>query len=177
MRFLLFSIIVFVAFAALAIIIAKLLNVGMDWRDATYKLIAGAPKTAIVDFATLKRRSSPNDALACPQDRCAAKPDRVTNPDRRTRQAIWTVIEGALFARAEAITLASQATDAEEETRVYLIRTPLMRFPDVLQVTLGTAKDAGTSIAMYSASQIGYGDMGANLARIDALLKALEAQP
>jgi hypothetical protein len=177
MRFLIFSTLILVVAITLTIVVAKVTHVGDDWRDATYNLVFGKPDIAIVDFQTLKRRTSPNDALACPRETCAAKPDRLTETDKRTRPEIWTVIEGALFARKDDRRSVTEESTPVSETRVYVVRTPSMRFPDVLQVSLTDSPAGGTMIAIYSASQIGYSDMGANLKRIDALLKALEAQP
>ena len=40
-----------------------------------WETTVGSPDLGPVDFETLQRRSSPNDALACPAGLCAAKAD------------------------------------------------------------------------------------------------------
>ncbi|MFI5106736.1 MAG: hypothetical protein ACHP79_17570, partial [Terriglobales bacterium] len=38
-------------------------------------MLFGPPDLGAISFETLKRRSTPNDALACPPDVCSAKSD------------------------------------------------------------------------------------------------------
>jgi uncharacterized protein (DUF1499 family) len=176
MRFMLFMLL------ALVIALAAVVAAGMwrhpqeDWRVASYLLLFGPPDTRPVDFASLVRRTSPNDALACPEGLCRVKVDLITPALSVSTTDALSRLEAAMFARPEAATKVSETINGTVIQRVYLIRTPLMRFPDVLQLRL-EEKDGKTLVALYSASQIGYGDQGANRARIEALLRSLDAQP
>ncbi len=48
----------------------------------------------------------------------------------------------------------------------FVVRTPIMRYPDTVDVLVLPAEGGGSTAAIYSRSQIGRSDLGANLARI-----------
>ena len=58
----------------------------------------------------------------------------------------------------------------DEEDR-YVVRSKRMRFPDTVNVRIFGAGDQGSTLALYSRSQIGYSDMGANEQRLRALAR------
>jgi uncharacterized protein (DUF1499 family) len=51
-----------------------------------------------------------------------------------------------------------------------------MGYPDTIVVRFIDLPDGRSTIALYSRSQLGKGDLGVNLARIQRWLAALEAQ-
>jgi len=117
-----------------------------------------------VDLATLERPSSPNTYLVCPAERTTAAVDRAPPvyalaPDELER--IW------LAALAEEPRLSRR--DAEPDRRRYLFvqRTPILRFPDVVQLEVLEVPPDGSTICLYSRSLYGYGDLGANRRRIE----------
>ena len=125
-----------------------------------------------VAFETLQRRTTPNDALACPALLCQAKTDIVS-----------PVFEGnahdlrLTFARAIAgePRLALVASDDASLTDRYVQRSWLMRYPDTIVVRFIDLPGGRSSIALYSRSQLGEGDLGVNLARIKRWLDDLSA--
>jgi uncharacterized protein (DUF1499 family) len=124
-----------------------------------------------IAFETVERRATPNDALACPADVCKAKSD-ATPP-------VYLVNAHDLrlaFAKAVAaeLRLTLVATDDAEMTDRYVQRSALMGFPDTIVVRFLDRPAGHSTIALYSRSQLGKGDMGVNRARIERWLKSLE---
>ncbi len=130
----------------------------------------GPPDLGPVSFETLKRRSSPNDLLACSQDICTAKSD-VTPP-------VFAVSAPELE-KAFAKVIASEpsvehvGSDDGGLTQRYVQRTKIMRFPDTIVVRFIDLGDGRSTIALYSRSQLGESDFGVNHARIERWLEKL----
>jgi uncharacterized protein (DUF1499 family) len=147
----------FMAVVVLAVAILAVMVLGLErvWS------LFGPPDLGPVTFETLQRRITPNDALACPEDLCRAHSD-VTPPvfavgADRLRQAM-----------AEVLASEPDVTQVEAAalTARYIQRTRWMRFPDTIvlrYVPLGADR---STIALYSRSQLGSGDMGVNKARV-----------
>lgn len=126
-----------------------------------------------VDFETLKRRTSPNDALACPPGLCVARSD-VAPP-------VFAVGAPELqkaFAKAIATEpLVEQvASDESGFSARYVQRTKIMRFPDTVNVRFIDLGEGRSTVALYSRSQLGEGDFGVNRARIERWLAKLEKE-
>jgi uncharacterized protein (DUF1499 family) len=126
-----------------------------------------------VSFETLKRRSSPNDSLACPQDICIAKSDLIS--------PIFAVGAPDL-ARVFAKVIASEpgveqvALSDGGLTQRYIQRTKIMRFPDTIIVRFIDLGDGRSTIAIYSRSQLGEADFGVNRARVERWLEKLSKE-
>jgi uncharacterized protein (DUF1499 family) len=126
-----------------------------------------------VTFDTLIRRTSPNDALACPPGICTAKSD-VTPP--------IFAISGPELEKAFAKVIASEprvelvASDDSGLTQRYVQRTRIMRFPDTIVVKFIDLGDGRSTIALYSRSQLGESDFGVNRARIERWIGKLSKE-
>jgi uncharacterized protein (DUF1499 family) len=126
-----------------------------------------------VNFATLTRHNTPNDALICPAARCPdAKPD--------AEPKIYVVPPPELLARLKKIALAEPGTselrcepNCDHVARI-LQHSRLMRFPDTIDVEVFPTGDNQSTLALYSRSLIGRGDMGVNRARLTRWLNALD---
>ncbi|MGJ3264127.1 MAG: DUF1499 domain-containing protein [Salinarimonas sp.] len=138
--------------------------------DDVYTAMLGPADLGPVAFERLARRESPNDALACPQDLCAAEPDFVTPiydvPGARLREIVVAV------AADEPGTEQVYAGLRDEVDR-FVVRTPLMRFPDTVSARIYGAGPGRSRLALYSRSQIGYSDMGVNRERLTRWLDAI----
>jgi uncharacterized protein (DUF1499 family) len=135
--------------------------------DGFWTLVAGPADQGPVSFATLRRRSTPNDALVCPRSACAAVPDIAAPVYRVPAERLAQLFREAILATPHAVQVASAAGENGDR---FVVRTPLLRFPDTVEV-LVIPRDAATStVAIYSRSLIGRSDMGANLRRIRAWL-------
>jgi len=116
-----------------------------------------------VDFATLARRTSPNDALACLPEFCAARADMPAPVIAIPVAQAFPVVEQALL-RQPRVSLA--AADPAGATLRLVQRSRLMGFPDTINIKLASTPDGGTAVLIYSRSQLGRADMGVNLARV-----------
>src|SRR5262245_25705851 len=129
-----------------------------------------------IDFGTLQRRTTMNDALACPPTHCPlAKPD--------LEPGTFAMPTAALRARAADIALAQPRTgllhggppcDGPDR---YVQYSSIMRFPDTIDVEILPVGDDKSTIAIYSRSLLGSYDFGVNRARIARWLAALRSTP
>lgn len=159
------SLVVVVSFVLITLVALLMMGPDRAWSGF------GNPDLGPVDFQTLERRTSPNDALACPPDFCRAKSD-LSPPNfamnaRDLRKTMDKVLE--LEPR---LTLVHR--DDETLTDRYVQRTALLQFPDTIVVHYIDRPQGHSTLAIYSRSKIGYSDLGANRARIERWLKELE---
>ncbi|KPQ10535.1 MAG: Protein of unknown function (DUF1499) [Saliniramus fredricksonii] len=150
----------------------------MLWRgaepggiDDAYARIFGPPDLGSVDFEHLTRRSSPNDALACHPDICGdTQVDFVTPlypvPGARLREIVRAV------ALEQPRTQLVYSARWEEEER-FVVRSALMRYPDTVVARVYGAGPGQAMLGLYSRSQIGHSDLGANRARLERWLAAI----
>jgi uncharacterized protein (DUF1499 family) len=138
--------------------------------DEAYAKLFGPPDLGPVAFERLSRRSSPNDALVCPPGECGSAAVDIRPPTYALAANELRRRVKSYFAETGAVQVA--ADDAELHDR-YVARTPLMRFPDTVDVEVFPADADHASLALYSRSQLGFYDFGTNLARLRRLLEAL----
>ncbi|MFP4125509.1 MAG: DUF1499 domain-containing protein [Alphaproteobacteria bacterium] len=117
-----------------------------------------------VDLATLERPSSPNTYLVCPAERTTAAVDReppvyALAPGELER--IW------LDVLADEPRLSRRATQPERRRHLFVQRTAVFRFPDVVQLEVLDLPPDGATLCLYSRSLVGYADLGANRARVE----------
>jgi uncharacterized protein (DUF1499 family) len=141
-----------------------------DGRERLWTLF-GPADLGPVAFETLQRRSTPNDALACPEDLCRAASD-VTPP--------VYLVDAESLRRAVAEVIASEpyvtrVADAGLDQR-YIQRTRWMRFPDTIVVRYVPLGADRSTVVLYSRSQLGTGDRGVNKARVSRWLEKLSRE-
>lgn len=123
-----------------------------------------------INLATLSRPPSPNTAFAAPIGFSSAAID-LEAPEFGCSAAaladIWELVINDLPRTTE------HARSPDGMQRTYVQRTALMGYPDVITLEFVAISDAQSSIAIYSRSQYGYSDMGANKRRVKAWLEAL----
>jgi uncharacterized protein (DUF1499 family) len=151
-----------IALAGLVVVVAV---VG---REGVWSAAFGPPDLGPVAFESLARRTSPNDALACPPGRCGAARSDLTPP-------VFALPSAELRQRlAEALLREPLVTYVGGDSRLpadrYVQRTALMRYPDTIEIRYFDLGEGGSTLALYSRSQIGYSDMGANRARLERWL-------
>ena len=126
---------------------------------------------APVDWATLTRHATPNDALVCPASHCPnARPDQ--------EPKVYPLAPADLLARVKRVALAEPDTkelpgapDRERGAR-FVQYTRLMRYPDTIDVDIIPAGE-GSTLALYSRSLVGRKDFGVNRARLQRWLAAV----
>ena len=123
------------------------------------------------DFTHIRPAKTPNRFLVCPENYCAAQPDLVatTYPVeaadlKQTLRDIITDMPGTLVVPGP----------APDDIR-FVQRTPMLRFPDTVSVrVIDTQGQPGSTLAIYSRSQIGRSDLGVNRKRVTNLLDSLQ---
>jgi hypothetical protein len=163
----------------------------------TYLSVMGAPVYGrdilpflggLLDFETLEPRSSPNEYLAAPADAAPL----FNSTDKRTEAPVYAVSAEDLRASFEAALAKRQPVagdfwakpvkeDSSSSTRpsefamryVYVERTPLFRFPDIINVQFLDAGNGTSTLVLHSASVYGYDDVGKNKERVEDLLKRI----
>ena len=141
------------------------------WDNIWEKLV-GPPDMGVVEFEGLGKRSSPNQALVCPDGVCK-------DDDRDLSSPLYSVDAAQLRARViEAMTTVSDAERLDDDSDPlrlrYLTRSRLMRFPDTTDIAFYNMGDGRSTLAIYARAQIGKTDFGANLARVKKLLAAID---
>lgn len=128
-------------------------------RDEVWSTLFGPGNRAPVDFATLAVPDSPNRYLVCPPGLCAradaAAPVHPVPADRL--RAAWTAVLNRHAARRLSET--GEQIDVE-------VRTPWLRFPDLVTIRIVPQGPDRSAAAVYSRSLYGHSDLGTNAARI-----------
>lgn len=133
----------------------------------------GSADLGDVDFATLVRRASPNDALACPKGHCTAANDLESPEFAVDVRALRQALAAAMVSEWR---LQRVGTDERSGRDRYIQRSMLLGFPDTIVVQFMELPGGRSALALYSRSKLGYGDFGANRARIDRWLGKLAAE-
>jgi uncharacterized protein (DUF1499 family) len=150
----------------IALGVATFLIVGAErfWR------FFGEPDLGPVSFEQLERRTTPNDSLACPADFCKARTDFTTR--------LYPVTASELrlaFAKVIASEPRVAVADVNETklTDRYIQRSEHLGFHDTIVVRFLDHPNGRSTLALYSRSQLGKGDLGVNRARIERWLAKL----
>lgn len=155
----------------LAAIVFLAAYAGGKGRKQMWALLYGPVVREPVDFATLKLEPSPNQRLVCPPGLCndakphAAAPVFAMPPDQLRERWMERIATLPLVEQVDA--------DPESEQYTYEVLTPLMRFPDTVVVRFLPSGEGKSTLAIYSRSHYGYGDMGANEKRVNDWLERL----
>ena len=134
--------------------------------------LTGAPlDIGPVDWATLTRHRTPNDALVCPAGHCPnARADR--------EPKIYPMPPDELLARLRRVAQSDPDTrelpGAASCAARFLQLTRLMRFPDTIDAEVLAVGANQSTVALYSRSLIGRKDFGVNRARLQRWLAALD---
>ena len=135
------------------------------------KLTGSRLAIAPVDWATLTRSPTPNDALICPAGHCPrARVDREPPTYALEPSALLARLKETVRAEAHTVELPVGGDRAAR----FIQYTPLMRYPDTIDVAVLPVA-GGSTLALYSRSLIGRGDFGVNRARLERWLAALDA--
>ena len=128
----------------------------------------GPPDLGPVSFETLRRRPTPNDALACPPDLCRARVDIVPPVF-----AVGAADLARAFDKAIAAEPRLTLVEMSGQSRRYIQRSCLLGFPDTIVVRFFDRAGGHSTLALYSRSQLGKGDLGVNRDRIERWLAEL----
>ncbi len=165
----------------LCIVVAGSLGIAaLVWRgpepggiDDLYTLMFGPADLGPADPATLVRRASPNDALACPAGACRAPADLSVPVFGVEPEALRDAAVAALMAEPGAER--AYAGTWSDEDRI-VVRSRLMRYPDTVNLRVISLGEGRSSLLLYSRSQIGWSDMGVNRARLERVVGRIRAR-
>ncbi len=130
-----------------------------------------------LDPLTLERTGRPNDFLVCPAGRCAAPADRiapVVEVAALEQLHLWEeVVTMSDRTRLLGIDEKALTLHAEQRSRIFgFVDTVVVH---VLPFDDGLPGTESSTFAAYSRSEIGFGDMGVNRARLEAWIDKIEA--
>lgn len=154
-----------------AIIVIGLLGVRLYMgRDAEDGLRPGEQ----VDFARLAPGARTNVFLLCPREPaiCNQSPDGVS--------PVFPVEMAALRERLLRVAAAEPrvhlvSEDADHRHLVFIARSALLRFPDIVTVELFPTGSGRSTLAILSRSRYGRSDFGVNERRVEAWIGKLKA--
>ncbi len=142
-------------------------------RERTWQVLYGpADLGPVPDFADLKRPGTPNSFLVCLPESCLREEPDLVSP-------VFAAEPHALRAALDAIVMGSGRVErvARAEDGLgdrYIERTPIMRFPDTIIIRYVPVDVGRTALIIYSRSQVGSSDFGANGKRVRNWLRLLE---
>ena len=126
----------------------------------------------LTSLKSVERPAKPNTAYFVPYG-----VDTVSGPDAAS--PVFDVPADTLFATA--IELWSGLTRVELVTRDdanrrahFIAKTALMRFKDDISLEVVDLADGQSSVILYSASRVGYSDLGTNRKRVEQWLELLK---
>lgn len=137
-------------------------------RDAVWATLLGPGERGAVAFETLGPSDRPNRYLVCPRDLCRradAESPVFTATVAEQRRAL-----NRLLAQEGAQRLRDENGQIEVE-----VRTPWLRFPDLVTLRPVPMGADRSTVAIYSRSLYGRSDFGVNAARVRSWLGTLSA--
>jgi uncharacterized protein (DUF1499 family) len=119
-------------------------------------------------FDNLKRPGSPNDWLVAPAD-FVIRPDALAPRFPVSAAALLETFK-SVVRQSKRITLVSQSDRALH----VVATTSLLRFEDDVWALFIPVTENEATLALYSASRVGYWDVGTNRRRLTAWIKRLQ---
>ena len=136
------------------------------WR---LRYIDAGMDVGMIEFTTLERSSRPNNYLLADATKGAA-PDGPAMALQSTDDAVAATLKSLVAAEPRT------ALVAEDSARLHFTqKSRLMGFVDDIYVEI-TADGEGARVSIYSASRVGYSDMGVNKKRVTHWLTLLDDQ-
>jgi hypothetical protein len=144
------------------------------WEGTTLEsVIFDVGEVPVIDFGTLQRGPDPNQYLLCPKGMCTAETDGeapVFDVPIEQLQVAW---DEMLAEQPRLQVLRREVTNMQID---YVQRSRLLRFPDLVTVRFVPIDDAHSTLAIFSRSVYGKGDMGVNRIRVEEWLARLKAK-
>lgn len=141
--------------------------------ERVWSAMAGKPSSEIIQVATIKKTTKPNQYLVCPNDFCDEKSDRISPVFDASVDRLQAVI--AEIERNDA-NFSKVNSDDGDRRQKYIMRSPFWRFPNLISVEYIPLENDQSTIAIYAQAQLGQSDLGANKAFIDQLLSEISSQ-
>ena len=155
---------------AIYLVIAIILVIGAFYLRAV--TASHDPAEWHIDPLTVMRPTSPNTYYVAPQSMVE---------DRVDLEAPVYTVPAEIMANAFNDYVLTQPNTLLVDGSVgalwltYVQRTPVLKMPDYITVKFIDLEGGKSTIAIYSRSRFGYGDMGVNKARVDLWLQSLSS--
>ncbi|HEV8388576.1 MAG TPA: DUF1499 domain-containing protein [Dongiaceae bacterium] len=144
------------------------------WEGSTLEeVVFPIGDVPVVDFATLQRTPAPNQYLLCPKGMCAAETDGAA-PVYNINSGQLKIAWDELLAEERRVRVLRR--DVTNQQIDYVQRTRVLHFPDLITVRFIPVDDTHSTMAVYSRSVYGKGDLGVNRTRIEEWLAKLKAR-
>ncbi len=130
----------------------------------------GLKKIDAIDFATLVRPTSPNTFLVCPASFSLAEADQEAPIFPHSRDTLISAWVDLIRNQTRTVEI---VTSGDGFQRTFVQRTRFAGFPDVITVQFIALSTETCTLAVYSRSQYGRSDFGANKKRVTAWLSDL----
>jgi len=148
--------------------------IALIWEGTTLEsVVFDVGDVPVVDFATLQRGPDPNQYLLCPKGMCGAETDGEAPVFDVPIQQLQVAWDEMLAEQPRLQVLRRDVTNTQID---YVQRSRLLRFPDLITVRFVSIDDAHATVAIYSRSVYGKGDMGVNRMRVEEWLARLKAK-
>lgn len=127
----------------------------------------------MIDFTTLRLNWKPNQFLLAPAGLCGNAQPHMESP-------VFKYPPQELMKRVREIALSQPrvteqtAADSRETGAVFVARSKVFRFPDVIDVQAIDAGDGHSALAIYSRARVGIRDFGVNRKRIEDWISRLQ---
>ena len=130
----------------------------------------------LIEFSALKRPDRPNNWLVAPAGFTGMVAVNADAPvfEKTPKQVFDSVMDLVL----ERVEWRLRASDPDTLRISFVAVTPLLRFKDdvYVQAVPVDGESGRSSVAVYSASRIGYSDLGTNARRVNELLDLIGAR-
>jgi uncharacterized protein (DUF1499 family) len=131
---------------------------------------SGLPPPRLMDTSHIQRPNSPNTALAAPAD-FSSKPDIVTPTYDVPAPQLYTDLLAVTAAEPRTFVTAKYEPQLQAQ---FVARSAWLNFPDLIVAQVTASGSGASTLALYSHSVYGYGDIGVNRARLVSWLAALD---
>lgn len=127
----------------------------------------------VIDLRSFERPTSPNSYLICPPGQCGAGSDE-EGPvvDLSAEKVLVAALKVASLER----NVAPQEADATIGQLMFIQRTAVLQFPDVVRIQAIQMPGGKIGIALYSHSIFGKYDFGANKTRAQRWMGAIKRE-
>jgi len=125
-----------------------------------------------IDSLTIERPSSPNTYYVAPQSMVEERVDLEAPIYAAPAAIMANAFDQYVVTQPNVISLARSANGLFS---TYVQRTPTLKMPDYISVKFIDLEDGKSTLAIYSRSRFGYGDLGVNKARIGLWLQSLSS--
>ena len=138
--------------------------------DPLLKAVFGPVERTPVVFAKLTPTDRPNQFLVCPENFCAASPDRTSPVYQIPVSVLQKSWQRMIAGQPRVALLGTSASGLQAD---YVQKSAIIGFSDTITIRFIRLDDARSTFAIYSRSHYGHSDLGVNRERIEAWLSAL----